>query len=321
MLERSFRAKRFDDAIAQIKSELGADAVILSSRQITPSGRRGDLCVEVRAIAAEDAGRMGYRSGGSSPLERRLTTMGVPPSAVRALAGRVIREMGGEPANMLAAKDALTTALEEELVFAGPLGQESRAVALVGPTGVGKTTTVAKIAARASLLDLRRVSLITLDQYRIGATEQIEHYAELIGVPLEVAHDRRSLEVALRRQADADLVLIDSAGRSPRDIAAVGELSETLLGVDESVEVALCVPAAIRDSELTQVANVLAPLRPSRLLCTKLDEAVFLGSIIAAQVQTDLPLSYFTTGQRVPEDIEVAGAPRLAALMCGEEVE
>ncbi len=320
MLERSYRAKRFDEALVQVKTELGPDAVILSSRQ---AGRAG---IEVRAIRLEDALRMGYTDGtpealAQSPFERRLKRIGIPPAAARRISRAVAVEMGEEPANLFAAQQALAKAFGDEMAFCGSLGRSLRCVALVGPTGVGKTTTLAKLAAIAALVDGREVAFVSLDQYRIGGTEQLGRYAELIGCPMEIAHDRRSLEIALRRLGRAELVFIDTAGRSPRDTAAIGELAECVHGVDEPVEVALCLPAAMRDCEVSVTCDVLSPLRATRLVATKLDEAVYLGSVVAAQLQSGLPLAHFTTGQRVPEDIEVAGPHRLAAMMCGEEEE
>jgi flagellar biosynthesis protein FlhF len=324
MLEKAFRAKRFDDAIAKVKSELGPDAVIVSTRELI-EGRTDGARVEVRAIRLEEARRAGYGLGGESgtlsSFERRLVRMGVPAVVAHALARHVVDELGGEPPNLMAAKPALATALDKELVYGGPLGAEARVVALVGPTGVGKTTTIAKLAAVAALLQRRNVGLVSLDQYRIGATEQLEYYSELIGIPMEVAHDARSLEIALRRLGQQDLVFVDTAGRTPKDIAAVGELADCLHGVHEEVEIALCLPAAIRDAELTATIEVLAPIGPSRLVSTKLDEAIHLGAVVAAQRLSGLPFSYFTTGQRVPEDIELATPGRLSSLMCGEEVE
>ena len=324
MLERSYKAKRFDDALAQVKTDLGPDAVIVSTRQITD--RQHSAQVEVRAIKLEDALRMGYGQQSAealaqSPFERRLCRVGIPAAAARTIKNRIAQDLGEEPVNLFSAKDALASALSEEMMFSGPLGQKVRCVALVGPTGVGKTTTLAKLAAIAALVNHRRVAFVSLDQYRVGGTEQLGRYAELIGCAMEIAHDRRSLEISLRRLGQAELVLIDTAGRSPRDLAAIGELADCLHGVDEAVEVGLCLPAAIGDAEAHVTVDLLAPLRPTRLVSTKLDEAVFLGSIVGAQVMSGLPLAHFTTGQRVPEDIEVAAPERLAALLCGEDEE
>jgi flagellar biosynthesis protein FlhF len=182
---------------------------------------------------------------------------------------------------------------------------------------VGKTTTIAKIAAQEQLVAQRQVGLISIDQYRIGGIEQLARYAELIGCPMHVASDTHTLEIALRRLSDCELVLVDTAGRSLRDGVALSEMAETLRGVQETVEVHLCLPVATRERELALAVEHFSELQPSRLTCTKLDEALCCGAIIAAHIQSGLPLAYFTTGQRVPEDFSVATAELLAALLCG----
>ena len=343
--QRTFRAPRFSEAMAQVKKELGGDAVIVSSRQVR-GGRLGGALVEITAAPPDydpnpgrgrDDNPAGYDRSGANRgpsgnreaealLEERLARTGIPRRAAQHLVQRLRIEEGRVPATLLRARQSLEVVLGDELLFAGPvLGRPRgpRAIALVGPTGVGKTTTIAKIAALASLLDRRRVALISTDDYRIGGSEQLQRYADLIGIPMEVvegAGNHRALRRALRRHDDADLVFIDTAGRSPRDDAGLRTTAELLASAGEPVETHLCIPAAISDVELRAVLDRHQVLEPTRLLATKLDEAVYHGSIVAAQALAGLPLSYFTTGQRVPEDLEVAGADRLAGLICGEEL-
>ncbi len=190
---------------------------------------------------------------------------------------------------------------------------------MVGPTGVGKTTTIAKIAARAALVDRRAVALVCLDDYRVGGAEQLQRYADLIGVPMEVANNGKALKCALQRFAAADLVLVDTAGRSPRDQRALTQTGAVLSGAGEPIETHLCLPAWLASAiELRAVVELYAEtLRPRRLVATKIDEAIYHGSIVTAQVLAGVPYSYFTTGQRVPEDLEIASASQLAELLAG----
>ncbi|MBI2896003.1 MAG: hypothetical protein HYY06_20765 [Deltaproteobacteria bacterium] len=331
MLERTYRASRFEEALAQVKRELGPDAVILSSRQV-----RGGLfgsTTEVEITAAPDGsvpasaistGRTIARSSEPSGIEWRLIRMGVPVTAARTLCTRIRSASPREPRTMAEVKSALSRALREEMIFGGAAGVatrgRARVTAFVGPTGVGKTTTIAKLAAQAALIDRVNVGLVCIDQFRIGGAEQLGQYAELIGIPMEIADDAESLGLALQKLADADLVFVDTAGRAPRDRGAVSAMAECLHRAGEPVEVHLCMAAAMHDAEMEAVLERLAPLRATKLTMTKVDEAIRTGTIVAAQVLTGLPLAYFTTGQRVPEDIEAACAERLASLLCGEEV-
>ena len=319
----TFKAKRFEEAIAQVRRALGPDALIVSRRDFPRgaalSGEDGG--VEVTALAAHAAAGANDSPRASSAvtmLERRLERSGVPARAAQSIATQVGRR-GGQALGLGAQETILAEVLADQITFGGPIGKANRAVAFVGPTGVGKTTTIAKIAAVEQLVHGRSVGLITLDDYRVGGIEQLQRFADLIGCPMMVASDARALEIALRRLSDVSLVLIDTSGRSLRDPNAHLHTKECLGGAQEPVDVQLCLPVALREAELTMAIACFGALGPTRLTCTKLDEAVCCGSIIAAHVRSGLPLSYFTTGQRVPEDLVVADAAMLSALLCGED--
>jgi flagellar biosynthesis protein FlhF len=320
----TFRAGRFEEAIAQVKRTLGEDALIVSRRDLGPHELRlGEARgVEVTAMSVRDAQRDHVDERAASALgmlDRRLRNSGVPERATDTLIAALAKRQSGRELGPAALQELLAGVLREELMFGGGLSG-ARVIALVGPTGVGKTTTIAKLAAHEQLVKQQRVGLITIDEYRVGGVEQLGRYADLIGCPMEVASDARSLEVALRKLSKADLVLVDTAGRSPRDAWALTAMAECLHGAQEPIEVHLCLPVAMRERELRTAVEHCSVLSPSRLTCTKVDEAICCGTIVAAHVQSGLPLGYFTTGQRVPEDISVASAELLAALLCGEDV-
>ncbi len=317
----TFRAGRFEEAIAQVKRVLGPDALIVSRRDLVPGELRDSKGggVEITAMSSHDAevARVPQRTPGPiGLLERRLLRDGVSQNAVKALSSAVRDRQQGPLLGMSALEAVLGEVLAEEVVFGGGIGGRSRVVALVGPTGAGKTTTIAKIAAHEQLVAGRKVGVVSIDNYRIGGIEQLGRYADLIGCPMETASDARSLEVALRKLGDANIVLVDTAGRSTRDTWALTEMAECLRGAQEAVEVHLCLPVAMRDRELALAIENYSALGPARLTCTKIDEALCCGAIIAAHVQSGLPLGYFTNGQRVPEDFSVASPEGLAALLC-----
>ena len=184
---------------------------------------------------------------------------------------------------------------------------------LVGPTGAGKTTTIAKLAARAALIENRRVSLVTLDNYRVGGIDQIRTFADLIGVPVQVADSPADLANLI--DPANDLTLIDTAGRSPRDAAAIEELAGHIEGLD--IEVHLVVPAGSSAAQIDELMQRYRTLAPVRLLFTKLDECGHAPELALAPARTRLPITWVTTGQAVPEDIEQPTDARVLELASG----
>jgi flagellar biosynthesis protein FlhF len=191
-------------------------------------------------------------------------------------------------------------------------------VALVGPTGVGKTTTIAKLAANFRLRDGIRMGLVTVDTYRIAAVEQLRTYAEIIDLPMKVVTSPREMRRALDELSGLDLVLIDTAGRSPRDELKIQEL-KSLLAEAQVDEVHLVLSLVASPKSLQATAEKFAPAGTTAMILTKLDEAVGMGSLLSVARRVPLPVSYLTTGQDVPDDIEHASARRVARLVLGEE--
>jgi flagellar biosynthesis protein FlhF len=224
----------------------------------------------------------------------------------------------GNP-SMLQAR--ISAMIEADIRVSGPVKitpGRCRAVALVGPTGVGKTTTIAKLAANYRLKDKRRVGLITVDTYRVAAVEQLRTYANIIDLPMQVVHAPDEMREAMQRMAGMDLVLIDTAGRSPKDEVRLHELRAFL---NEAVadEVHLVLSSVATSRTLEQTAERFAAAGTTALVLTKLDEANGLGNLVPVLRSCRLPLSYLTDGQNVPDDIEVADPSRLAKLILGME--
>jgi len=219
-------------------------------------------------------------------------------------------------ADAMLLKARLAGMLEDELRTFGPIRLSPgrmRVAALIGPTGVGKTTTIAKLAANFRLKEKRRVGLITLDTFRIAAVEQLRTYAEIIDLPMFVVSSAREMHEALERLNHLDLVLIDTAGRSPRDEIRIQELKMLLNGAADEIHLVLSSVSATRTLEDT--AARFAVVGPTALIMTKLDEADSLGGVLPVLRSSGLPLSYVTDGQNVPDDIAVAEARKLARLM------
>lgn len=194
-----------------------------------------------------------------------------------------------------------------------------RKIALIGPTGVGKTTTIAKLAANLKLKEGKSVAMITLDTYRIAAVDQLRTYANIIGVPLHVVMSPGELEDALARCADRDAVLIDTAGRSQRDDPRLDQLHGFLESADPD-EVHLVLSSTGSQKVLMQIVERFSRTRIDRIIFTKLDEAVSFGVLLNVARKVNKALSYVTMGQEVPHHIEAGTSDRLAALLLGEEI-
>ena len=308
MSEHTYTSPRLHIALARVKRELGSDAAILSSRQL----EGGEF--EVRARPGELASTP-RRLAGPSLLERLLSRSGLDPELIE-----LLTESAEETQTLAGAQRVLTDALRSRISFEAPnLDRGRRNIALVGPTGVGKTTTLAKLAAEAALVRRRSVGIISPDEYRIGASAKIQLYADLIGIPLEIARDRQSFERAMRRLADAEVIFLDTAGRAPRDRGAQAALAEILHLSGIEVNVTLCIAAATRSDELQGLIERHAVLRPKSITITKSDETQRHDATVASPMLSGLPLAWMTTGQRVPEDVERATPAGLAAVLCGLE--
>lgn len=214
----------------------------------------------------------------------------------------------------------LTRMVEREINASGPIQVtpgKRRLVALVGPTGVGKTTTIAKLAANYRLREKNRVGLITVDTYRIAAVEQLRTYADIIDLPMKVVSTPREMREALAEMADLELVLLDTAGRSPKDEVKIQEL-KAFLAESRADEVHLVLSSVSGASALQNTAERFAPAGTTHLLLTKLDEAASLGNLLPLLRSSQLPISYLTNGQNVPDDIDAAEPHCLARTILGK---
>jgi len=292
-----------------------------------PRGLRGDLGrVHAMVDSLSRNGQMEQWTPDLPPelasAYARLLEADAPEPSARAL---VLEALGSASPDELAtpgsARAAVRRALEESLAVAPPIrpvAGAKRVAALVGPTGVGKTTTVAKLAADLKLRRGARVGLLTVDSYRIAAVEQLRTYADIIDVPLAAADGPEAARRALDDLGPLDVVLVDTAGRSPRDEERIRELGDLLAAIRPD-EVHLVLGASTSRRGLRAAADLFAPARPDRLILTKLDEAETLGPLLAVLGPDDRPVAYLATGQDVPDDLEPADRGRLARLILGEE--
>jgi flagellar biosynthesis protein FlhF len=229
---------------------------------------------------------------------------------------------GEHPAGPKAAERAVLDAMAG-LVAPAPEAKTRRrrthVSALVGPTGVGKTTTVAKLAAIQKLINHRSVGLISADTYRIGAIEQLRTFAAIADIPMEVAYKPAEMTAALKKFRDRDIVFIDTVGRSQRSPKELAELAR-FMDAAEPDDIHLVLSASTSMKSALDIIDKFRVVRPNRLLFSKLDEAVTLGSLLSVASRDRIPVSYVTTGQTVPDDIVRVDPARFASMVYSGDI-
>ncbi len=347
MQVEKYSAKTIKEATAMVKDVLGPDAMIISTNKLR--GRSGDNYFE---ITAAPAGNNIFNDNSNSfdevkselmsikemihllnhsgrALEKLMTTPGILNLYSRLIKNGVndhyvrlfLERAGafnGHPADLMntikrKAIKEITQVIAVKDPFAGKDNKQIIA-AFIGTTGVGKTTTIAKLAAQLTLKAKKKVGLISIDTYRIGAMEQLKTYANILGVPCFQAFKKRDLLFALRRMEGRDVVLIDTAGQSQYDRSRIEELKGIMPG-DLAVSTHLLLSVATRETEMNNTAVNFSPLKFHSYIFTKIDEAERCGSIINQIMKLSLPISYITTGQNVPEDIERADKRKILKLL------
>lgn len=283
------------------------------SREPTLLGMKEEVASLRRLLESQLASLAWNDSARRHPVRagvvRRLLEIGITSE----LAGALADETHGD--NIEAAFGAALELLEARLpVLEAELIDTPGAIALVGPTGVGKTTSIAKLAARFALRHgAASLALLTTDGFRIGAQEQLMTFGRILGVPVQLVRDSDELRAALDALADKKLVLIDSAGMSQRDQRITRELA-ALRDAGSRVRVALTVSCHAQTQVLEETVQAFADMAPCAAVLTKIDEAASIGGALSVLVRHGLPLAYATDGQNVPEDLHCARSPRLGLI-------
>ena len=307
------------DALRAVKDDLGPSALVLSTRTVPSKGIRGWIGgrgVEVTAaIERPDVSEVRTTRTVDRPpvqtnsIAARLEAGGVDPAVARLLADHPALQARG------ASGTIIKRALAEQLA---PLTASDDDIApvevFVGAPGVGKTTTIAKIAAQARACGATPFGLVAADGFRVGAVEQLRIYADIIGSSFHVA--RSGAELAAALDGGRRPLLVDTAGRSPRDTGSA-EILDVLAGRSD-VRRHLVLPAGTAAADARRVLDRFAPTRPDRLVLTRLDEVETLGSLVGVLREYRLPVSYLTNGQNVPDDLQRATAAGLTDWVLGD---
>lgn len=298
-----------------------------------------DLKTMVESLLQRTTNVPGQRSDLPEELSKAYLTL-LQQQVAEEIAWRVIEDVKSElhptqlasPSHVkekLTAKLAALIPSPESHTVARPLGanlgaggakrEGCRSICLIGPTGVGKTTTIAKLAAALKLRQKLQVGLITIDTYRIAAVDQLRTYANIIGVPLKVVLTPAELAAALHEMRHLDTVLIDTAGRSPSDDLKLNELAGFIQAANPT-EVHLVLSSTCTQQAMEAALAKFSAVRVDQIIFTKLDEAVSFGVLLNVARKASKTLSYLTTGQDVPDHVEVGQPRRLAKLILGDKL-
>ena len=186
-----------------------------------------------------------------------------------------------------------------------------KVILVLGPTGVGKTTTIVKLAADFSVKQKKKVGIINTDTFRIGAQEQLQTYADILGVPLQVIYRAEELEDALESMSDRDIIFVDTAGKRPGDEQHKDDMLD-IVRILKPEDILLCLSATTGFASIKEMVDTYGFVDDYRLMITKLDETKYRGALLNISWYTQRPLAYVTTGQNVPDDIEVVDVESIA---------
>jgi len=216
------------------------------------------------------------------------------------------------------ARDLCLLALQEYFCEVQPIevapDKKGTVVFIVGPTGVGKTTTIAKLAANMVFIEGKDVALVTLDTYRVSAAEQLRTFAEIIGIPISVVFDTTDLGTSIDEFKGKDLIFVDTAGRSPNNQEQIEEL-RSYIDIAHPDETILVLSVTTESSDLLHIYQQFEKVGIDKVIFTKLDETYHYGTILNTIYEIKKPIAYFTTGQNVPDDIEVPDSNKMAHLL------
>jgi flagellar biosynthesis protein FlhF len=340
---RRFTGQSPREALALVKATLGPEAVILATRPLAGGGVEITAAVDVDHLTASNApatagesapalaaitralgvlaarvaridralapgaGAASHLDEEAQDLAERLALNGTTP----ALAEAVARSFASGRRNGLASAAALAASVERHLVVAVPAAPEPRVTAFVGPTGAGKTTTIAKLAARA-LERGASVGLVMADAHRIGAAEQLGTFARFLDVPMRAVRDGAELATALADFSERDVVYVDTAGLSG-DASGAADLVRLFTSAGGVVTTAAVVSASASEAALRAAWRQLGGLTPATCVVTKVDEGGGLGTACGWLAEVGVPLDWLGTGTRVPDDLTAADGGALAA--------
>jgi flagellar biosynthesis protein FlhF len=345
---KSFFAASVKEALAQAHLELGQDALVLKTRDAPLEARHLGACEVVLGVSRQsDAAireneRLPSRSGGAidealvalkafmrtlpaqvrtNPVEETLVALGMEALMAHEIEQAVQQRITRGPVVQMGRAGTIRTyspqmlASETAAEIAGRIEVQpgiGRVTALVGPPGTGKTTTLVKLAVVEGLRARRSVRLISTDTHRVGGADQLRTFAAILGVPFQAVESSSALAQSIEAATNSDLVLIDTPGYSTTLQSELGSDLAAFLGSRQDIDTHLVLTASTCSAVLPRLVETYRPCGPAKMLFTRLDETESLASIYCEAVRQKLPLSYFSVGQVIPEDLEPASRERVA---------
>lgn len=347
------------EAMLKLKMELGPDAVILNTKtvranglfkyfkkpliEITAAFEDKDLLknkninnydeklniineelIELKNIIKNIPATKVEDIGLIPPLTEFHNTMvnnGVDPQISSDILSRIDREVNLKDKDIDTVKNIVKFNLSEIMGNPQPIimNKSQKIFFFIGPTGVGKTTTLAKIASNIVLQNQYNIGLITSDTYRIAAVEQLKIYSDILQLPLEIAYNKNDMSKALKHFKDKDIIFVDTAGRNHNNLEQIQELKD-IISTSENKEIFLLINATIDFKTLKTLINKYDFLDDFKLIVTKIDEAQNYGSLLNIKYITDKELAYYTTGQNVPDDIKIVSIEDIVAKLIEENI-
>lgn len=349
MIIKRYLVDNMNEAMVRIRYELGSDAVIVSQRKIRQKGIAGFFKprkIEVTAAADDKVKKVKETIEKKEEIEKEITELkgmlqnllnqkentqkrdsknktrqklienDVPQEVIEAIYDRIKANTGDKKLTAKAIEKEIKNAAEEIIKI--DKNNECRIHVLVGPTGVGKTTTIAKLASMYSIYKNKKVGLITIDTYRIGAVEQLKTYAEILDVPFGVIISSRDIPQVLDKMKDCDIIFVDTTGRNSKNIMQISETRKYIESL-KADKVHLVLSMTTKQKDIKNVIENFKVINYNSIILTKIDETEVYGSVLTSAYYSNAPISYITTGQNVPEDIEEAKHDRLLKLVLGAE--
>ncbi len=320
------------EAVYLIKKDLGPDAMIVSSKKVREKGLKGLLSpAKIEVTAAVELGNdtemnLETYAQKDTPLQsppNNLDTYKIRQCLLKMDIGPETIEFLLHDLDVMSHHNEIRQVLQQRLLSVfKPVPNKNKTpdiMAFIGVPGVGKTTTIAKIAAINALFNNLRIGLITIDSFRVGAVEQMRIYGEIIGTTVDVVSTPGELQQAVEKNRDKDLILIDTTGRPSRNTYQLAEI-KAFLEVVKGVNIYLVISAATKVNDTTRIINDFKVIPYSQLIISKLDETESPGTLLNAAYLTGLPIAYITNGQNVPDDIEIASPESLVNCIMKEVV-